>query len=237
MKRAWWVAVVLSGCATVIPPQAREANDLCAQLITGGDLPNAEAACDHALEYQPKYGDALSNKALIAQTRGDTAAAKKLYIEALRVNNDQLQAHNALGVLSRDEGDLKAAIEHFKAALHVEPRFLPARRNLGAAHLAQKDWVEAEKDFRQFLLIEQSIVEGWLGLGLAFHNQKKFEEAEGAFEKATLLDVNDASAWHLRAANAVQLGNIELVKDCVERCLLADPKKIECQQLSAQISR
>lgn len=231
MRRSWLVlAVVLSGCPIVVPGPAHDANALCAQLIAANDLSSAETACDHALEYQPKYWDALHNKGLIAQMRGQRDVAKKFYIEALRTNQAMKQSHNAIAALAMDEGDLDYAIDHFRAALRLDPQYIEARRNLGAALLRKKDYVEAEKAFRQFILVNGDISEAWIGFGVALNAQGKRDDAANAFEKATILDVGDDRAWLLRGLNELERSRIEEAKECFERCLLANEKNLECQQ-------
>jgi tetratricopeptide (TPR) repeat protein len=225
------VFLVLCGCPVVVPQIAQDSNALCAQMITQGRLEDAETACDHALEYQPRYWDALHNKGLIAQMRGDKKKAKKLYIEALRTNQHMKASLNSLGAIEMEEGDLKSAAEHFRAALVVDPSYLEARRNIGAVHLQQMDFAAAEKDFRQLLLVEPNLVEGHLGLASAQMAQQKFDEACAVLERANTLDVGDDRAWLMRAACEKERGRLDQVKEAIERCLLANEKNLECQKV------
>lgn len=227
----YFVLLVLCGCPVVVPQPAREANELCAQLLAQGKLDEADAACDHSLEYQPKYWDALHNKGVIAQTRGDTKLAKKFYIEALRANQHMATSLNNLGGLEMNDGDLKGAIEHFRGALVVNPEYIEARYNLGTAHLQQRDFAAAAKDFRQMLLSNSSVVSAHLGLGSALMGLKEFDEACAVLERATTLDVGDDRAWLMRAACEKEQGRLDLVKESIERCLLANEKNLECQKV------
>ncbi len=222
--------LLLSGCPIVVPQVAQDSNGLCAQLLMSNQLDEAEAACDHALEYQPQYWDALHNKGMIAQARGDKKTAKQFYIKALRANPHMKASLNSLGAIEMEEGDLNAAAEHFRAALVVEPAYLEARRNLGAVHLQQKNFADAVKDFRQLILVEPNLVEGHLGLAAGLMGQGKFEEACPELEKATTLNVEDDRAWLMRGACEQARGRNEDAKDAFERCLLANEKNLECQQ-------
>lgn len=224
------VFLVLCGCPIVVPQLAQDSNALCAQLITQQRLEEADAACDHALEYQPKYWDALHNKGLIAQTRGDKKLAKKFYIEALRANQHMKASLNSLGAISMEEGDLETAAEQFRAALVVDPSYREARRNIGAVHLQQRDFAAAEKDFRQLLLVDPNLVEAHLGLASALMAQQKVDDACGVLERANTLDVDDDRAWLMRAACEKERGRLDQVKDALDRCLLANEKNLECQQ-------
>ncbi|MDP1824803.1 MAG: tetratricopeptide repeat protein [Archangium sp.] len=230
MRPALVLALFLFGCPIVVPQAAQDYNGLCAQFLVANDLAQADAACDHALEYQPKYWDALHNKGMIAQARGDKKKAKQFYIEALRANQHMKSSLNSLGAMSMEEGDLKTAAEQFKAALVIEPAYLEARRNLGAVHLQQKQFADAVKDFRQLLLVDPNLVEGHLGLASGLMGQQQFDEACPVLERATTLNVDDDRAWLMRGACEQARGRQAEAKDAFERCLLANEKNLECQQ-------
>lgn len=224
------VFVVLSGCSIVIPPIAQQYNDACAQFIAGNDLAQADAACDHALEYQPKFWDALHNKGVIAQQRGDTATAKKFFIEAVRANSAMRQSYNSLGIIEQQAGDRKTAAEYFRQALVQHPEYVEARRNLGVLLLLDGKPAEAEGQFRQLVMVAPTLVEAHLGLATSLVAQGKNDEGAKAAERATDLNVGDAAAWFLRGQIDEARGLTEDAKDAYERCLLANDQKLECQQ-------
>lgn len=225
-----WLVLLLSGCAVVVPPIAQQYNDACAQFIAAGALDQAEAACVHAIEYQPKYWDALHNLGLIAQQRGDFATARKRYIEAVRANQAMKQSYNALGLIAQREGDPRAAAEYFRQALAQHPEYVEARGNLGALLLAEKKPKEAELEFRQFVLSAPQVVLGHVGLANALAAQGKLEPAAAEAELATNLDVSDPRAWFLRGQLAEARGLGEEAKDHYERCLLGDEQHLECRR-------
>ncbi len=223
-------ALLLLGCPIVVRGPCEDANAVCAQLLVAGRLDEADAACDLALEYQPRYWDALHNKGMIAFSRGDKKKAKHFFIEALRANPDMKSSLNSLGALSMEEGDLTSAADHFRAALVIDPRDLVARRNLGAVHLQQKNFADAVKDFRQLLLVNPELVEGHLGLGTGLMALQQLDEACSVFERATTLDVGDDRAWLMRGTCSRARGREAEAQDAFERCLLANEKNLECQQ-------
>ncbi len=231
------ILLVLSGCPIVVTQVTQDYNTLCARLIVAGQLDEADAACDHSLEYQPSYWDALHNKGLIAQTRGDKKAAKKFYILALRANPNMMSSLNSMGALALEEGDFQGAITYFRGALRVNPEYLEARRNLGAVHLQQKDFAEAIRQFRLLLQSEPNLVEGHLGLASGQMAQEKFDDAAITLERATTLDVNDDRAWLMRGACEQARGRRAEAQDAFERCLLANEKNLECQQALKAIDR
>jgi tetratricopeptide (TPR) repeat protein len=224
------VLLALSGCGIVVPPVAREANDRCAALISAGQLDEADAACDLSLEYQPRYWDALHNKGLIAQVRGDRGRAKEFFIKAMRANEHMKSSLNSLAALEMEDGNLAAAERYFKQALVVDPRYPEARRNLGAVYLKRSAWPEAAAEFRKLVLTHPDLVEAHLGLASALLAQGQAEEACAVLERASALDVGDDRAWSMRAACEKKRGRLDEMKEALERCLLANEKNLECQQ-------
>jgi tetratricopeptide (TPR) repeat protein len=231
------ILLVLCGCPIVVTQQSEEYNAVCARLLMVGQLDEADSACDHALEYQPRYWDALHNKGMIAQLRGEKKKAKQFYIEALRANQAMKSSLNSIGALTMEEGDLEGAIEFFRRALVVDPAYIEARRNMGAAHLQQRDFAAAVKDFRQLLLVNPNVVEGHLGLAAGLMGQENFDEACPVLERATNLDVSDDRAWLMRGGCEQARARLEEAKDAFERCLLANEKNLECQQALKAIDR
>ena len=86
-------------CVTTPPPHPRalEANNICTEYLSQGDLMRAEVQCDLGIQFSPQYADLWVNKGLIALKRGQKDQAKDLFIKALRLNQDQAQAYNNLG--------------------------------------------------------------------------------------------------------------------------------------------
>jgi len=72
-------------------------------------------------------------KGTAALRRGDLIAAQASFETAVRLNPDDIQARNALGLVVLAQNDATAAATQFKAALRIRPSFLDARVNLCSA--------------------------------------------------------------------------------------------------------
>src|SRR5690349_14071895 len=91
------VALLAAACLprSTISPIAESHNNACTAALDAGDCKAATAHCDHALEYNPDYPEALVNKGLIAlKCEGDKKTARDFYVKALRLNNNSAQAYN-----------------------------------------------------------------------------------------------------------------------------------------------
>jgi len=62
-------------------------------------MDDAEIACDHALEFNPDYAEARSNKGVIEMSQGKMDAAKEDFRKAIHQNQNLAQAYNSLGVV------------------------------------------------------------------------------------------------------------------------------------------
>jgi tetratricopeptide (TPR) repeat protein len=127
-----WLQLLLAGCAGVapLPPKAVELNRAGAEALAQGDLETADARLSLALEYSPRFVEALVNQGLVELQRGNFDRARELFTRARRLNSDVAQPHHALGVLAERQALPDVASRHYYDALAVDPGFEPARANL-----------------------------------------------------------------------------------------------------------
>ena len=134
-RSAWFLAGLLlwlPGCtgSAPLPPQAIALNRSGAEALARGDLETADARLSLALEYSPRFVEALVNQGLVELQRGNFERARELLLRARRLNEDVAQPHHALGVLAERQARPDVASRHYYDALAVDPGFEPARANL-----------------------------------------------------------------------------------------------------------
>jgi tetratricopeptide (TPR) repeat protein len=113
-----------------LPPKALALNRAGAEALARGDLEAADARLSLALEYSPRFVEALVNQGLVELQRGNFDRARELLQRARRLNEDVAQPHHALGVLAERQARPDIASRHYYDALAVDPGFEPARANL-----------------------------------------------------------------------------------------------------------
>jgi tetratricopeptide (TPR) repeat protein len=120
------------GCkgAAPLPPRASELNRAGVEALESGDLETADARFALALEYSPRFVEALTNLGLVELQRGNFARARQLLQRARRLNPDVAQPHHGLGLLAERENRRDEASEHYREALRIDPGFFAARANL-----------------------------------------------------------------------------------------------------------
>ncbi|MCU0700529.1 MAG: tetratricopeptide repeat protein [Myxococcaceae bacterium] len=230
-------ALACAACVHRAPPNpiAVEYNTRCAAALAAGQLDDAEALCDHALEFCDYYWDAQTNKGLIRKLRNDRSGAKAWFIRALRNNENQHQAANNLGVMYLEDGRLAEAEAMFHQALEGNPDYAEARSNLAAVHLRQRKFAQAEKAYRQLIISAPLVTNGYLGLGRALLLQQKAADAVPPLEQAVLLEPGRAEAWLLLAGARLDLGQRDGAKDAAGRCLDEDPSEPDCRRLVREL--
>lgn len=123
---------LLAGCSAgaPLPPAAATLNAAGVDALAHGDLETADARLSLALEYSPRFVEALVNLGLVELERGNFTRARTLFERARRINPDVAQPHHALGVLEERERRPDRASAHYYEALRVDPGFAVARDNL-----------------------------------------------------------------------------------------------------------
>ncbi len=184
-----WLVLLLSGCSIVVPPIAQQYSDACAQFIALGDLAQADAACDHSLEYQPKFWDALHNKGVIAQQRGDVATAKKFFIEAVRANPAMRQSYNSLGIIEQQlDGKPAEAEGQFRQLVMVASTLVEAHLGLATSLVAQGKFAEAARSAERATDLNVGDAAAWFLRGQIDEARALREDAKDAYERCLLAD-------------------------------------------------
>jgi len=171
-----------------LPPKALALNEAGVAALAAGDLETADARFSLALEYNPKFVDALTNQGLVELQRGNFERARQLLTRARRLNPDVAQPHHALGVLAERERRPDLASPSYYEALRVDPGFAPSRANL--AHLLYNGglYEEALLQFRRLVEVAPDAAAARVGLAATLLHLQRIDEARevirGALESA-----------------------------------------------------
>jgi tetratricopeptide (TPR) repeat protein len=182
-----WVAFSLPlscGGSTPLPPKAVELNRAGTDALAAGDLPTAEARFALALEYHPRFVEALTNLGLVEMQRGNLAEARLLFERAHRINADLAQPHHALGVLAERERRPDIAAEHYRDALKVNPGFGASRANLGRVLFAAGRFDEAREQFLRLVEVDPGQLAGRTGLAETLLQLARPEESDVVVDRA-----------------------------------------------------
>lgn len=227
-----------TGCLGIhVPDAARAYNDECAVLFSRGDVEQAEIACAHALEYQPKYWDALHNMGLIRQARGDVKEAKRYFREALRANQNMAQSYNSLGLLALDAKDYDGARDWLRAALRVNPDYAEARANLGLTCLRAGDLDGAEQAYRHLTLSAPWLSEPYVQLGVIMLAKGRTQDAINWLSRSVQLEADYGPAWKALGVAYETEGRAEEARAAYESCVDSKQPDPACREGMERLAR
>ena len=185
-RRAGIYGLFLLGCSGTapLPPKAAELNRAGIEALATGDLETADARFALALEYSPRFVEALTNQALVEMQRGNFGRARQLLERARRLNPDVAQPHHGLGVLAERQHRPDVASEHYAEALRVDPGFSPARLNLGRLLFAAGMVEHARSQFKRLVEVANEEPLAWAGYVESLLRLGRIGEAETALRQA-----------------------------------------------------
>jgi tetratricopeptide (TPR) repeat protein len=193
--------LLLSACAGTAPlaPKAVDLNRAGTEALAQGDLETAEARFALALEYHPRFVEALTNLGLVEMQRGNLELARTYMERARRINPDLAQPHHGLGVLFERMRRPDEAAEHYRQALKVNPGFGAARANLGRILFAAAQYDEAREQFLRLVESDKAALAGRTGLAETLLRLGRDNEADTVVEQA-LADFGDTPELTVLAA-------------------------------------
>lgn len=181
------LAAALVGCSAgvTLPPQAVALNNAGIEALARGDLETADARFSVALEYSPRFVDALVNLGLVELERGNFERARTSFERARRLNADVAQPHHALGVLAERTSRPDRASLHYYEALRVDPGFAPSRANLARLLFANGQTEEALVQFQRLVEVAPGDASAVAGLVETLLRLRRTEEADQTLAAAT----------------------------------------------------
>ncbi|MCE0497563.1 MAG: tetratricopeptide repeat protein [Methylacidiphilales bacterium] len=142
-------------------------NNLGLALFQKGQVDEAIAQYQKALDLNPNNTDALGNLALAFKQRGQLDEAIALYQKILGINHNNAKAHNNLGNIFLKKGLPDAALAHYQKALEIDPSFAEAHNNLGLALYQRRQVGEAMAQFQEALRLKPDYADAQKNLGAA----------------------------------------------------------------------
>ncbi len=109
------------------------------------------------------------------------------YESQLRLNANNVDAHNNLGVALADRGQIDLAVLHYKEAVRLNPSIGNVHFNLGNAYAEQGKPGDAIGEYEEALRLDPKFAEAHNNLGNTLAQTGRVDEAVGHFRQALSL--------------------------------------------------
>ncbi len=179
---------------------------------------------EHVVRSRPRSSFARTNLGSALAAAGDLDGAVDQYTEALRINPNFAETHNALGMVLTKKGLWREAAKHYAEALRLKPG-IDAHTNLGMVLGKLGEFEEAISEFQTALKIDPNSAETHNELGVVLARKGLWSEAEQHYAEALRLEPDFAYAHANRGTLLAKMGRIEEAISEFRTALKIDPQK------------
>jgi protein O-mannosyl-transferase len=196
-------------------------------LLEQGNVTEAIAHFQMALQIKPDYAEALNNLGQALLQKGNVDEAISRYQKSLQIKPSFAMAHYNLGNALFRKGDVDEAIAQFQQALQINPYYAEAHNNFGNALLQKGNVDEAITQFQETLQIKPDFAEALNNLGNALLQKGNVDEAIVHFQQVLQINPSLAEA-HNNLGNALlQRGDADGALAQFQQALQINPNYAE----------
>jgi tetratricopeptide (TPR) repeat protein len=142
---------------------------------------------------------------------------------ALRIDPDNLETHNLVGIIARRQGRIEEALAQYSLILDKKPRSARFLYNQAIALAKKGETGEALGLYRRAVELKPNFAEAWNNIGELALRADRVDEAEAAFRKAASLNAAFALAHSNLAEVFVRKGAFAEAEAELTRALAANP--------------
>ena len=157
--------------------------------------------------------------AFTAHKEGRLEEAEQLYKKIIKIQSENINIYNNLGLILKDLDKIEEAETNFKKALEINPNFVEAYINLGNLYKIFEKLDEAEIYFNKAIECKPDHAIAYNNLGLTLIKLDKKKEAEISFEKAIKFKPDYAEAYYNSAILYYSLKKFELAEKYYKKAI------------------
>ena len=159
------------------PPEAVKNFNAGVNFYQQRNLPQAMQAYKQALQYDPNFGEAYNNLALIYQEIGDLDQARETLRRATEINPNYEKAWNNLGIILLLQNRYGEAKEVFQKTLLLNPQQMESYLNLGVVYRKEGELKKAAECYQKALQINPWRGEVHYNLGIIWEELQDIPQA------------------------------------------------------------
>ncbi len=195
-------------------------------------LENAKKALDHADFFGADSCVSFDSVSLNISgdkfyQAGDLEGAMNEFYLALKLDENNVNVHNSLGVCYGIKEDLDKALSEFKTATRLAPNENMAIYNAGYVHFLKKEYSTALEYFQKSEQIDNMVFELAFQTGRIYMELNQTGNAKKYLEKATDLNSKSAAAFRLLGDTYTNLDRISDAITAYKTSLKLNPEDAE----------
>ncbi len=156
-----------------------------------------------ALIVSEKLGEAVS-----LQNQGRLQEARDIYAEILKIDPNNFNALNLLGVVAVHFNELIPAVDFFSRAIKINPHSSTCYSNRGVALRAMKNFEAAVASLKMAVRIKPDYFEAHSNLGVALQELKQFDRAVASYDMAIKINPKYFEAYYNRGNALLEMKNL-----------------------------
>jgi len=174
-----------------------------------GQIHQAMAYYQKALEINPNYADAHNNFGAMLAQNGRLDEAMSQYRKAIDINPDHADAHNNLGALFMQQGKVDEALIQYKKALQINSNYIDAYNNLGLAFVKKGQLNEAIAQYQNALKVDPGNADVHNNLGATFIQKGQLDKAIAQYQEALNINPEYVDAYNNLGLAFVEKGQMD----------------------------
>jgi len=151
---------------------------------------NIYKAATQVLLKSPNEIRAINALGLFHYRKGHFSAAEYMFNKALKVDAQQAELHNNLGLTLMAQQDLRSAIREFRKAIDLSPAKSSASANLAAIYVKQKDYTKGLVVSEIAIKRNSADPKVLNNYGICLAAAGKFDAAEQIYQQAIKINGN-----------------------------------------------
>ena len=178
-------------------------------LVLLGKVETAIKAYSDAIEMDPRYSVAYTNRGVLYGYKGEYNLAIKDFNMAIELNPNNFFAYNNRGNAYDKIEDSDRAIEDFNKAIKLKSDYVKAYNNRGNVYVKKHCFEQAIEDFNAAISLEPNYASSYINRGRIHGRRGKISEAIDDFSKVIELNPNYAGAYYDRGVTYAMKGDFD----------------------------
>ena len=196
-------------------------------LVLLGKVEAAIKVYSDAIELNPRYSVAYTNRGVLYCYKGEYDLAIKDFNMAIKLNPNNFFAYNNRGNAYGKTENSDRAIEDFNAAIKLKPDYAKAYINRGRAHSGKGNVNEAINDFSKVIELEPDYAYAYYARGVTYAIKRDFDLAIADYTKAIQLNPNYTDAYCNRGSAYCYKGEFDFAITDYTKAIELDPKSAD----------